>query len=227
MIERELRKKIIASSKSYPVIVLTGPKQSGKTTLVKEVFPEYKYVNLEDIDVRSYAKNDPRAFLDEYQNGAIFDEVQNVPELFSYIQGVVDKKNQEGLYILTGSQNFLLLERISQSLAGRVSIFHLLPLSMKELKNSSYSLFTLEELLFKGFYPRIYSKKLDPSEWYRNYLQTYIERDLRSMRNIHDLGIFQLFLKMCASRTGQLLDLTSIGNDCGISHNTAREWFIF
>ncbi len=225
MISRDLEEKIKKSARSYPVIAITGPRQSGKTTLVREIFGgEYKYVNLEDIDMREYAKSDPRAFLEEYQNGVIIDEAQHAPNLFSYIQVIVDETDKPGQFILTGSQNFLLHEKISQSLAGRVAIFYLLPLSLKEIKRTKHQPSAVEEVMFKGLYPRIYKKKLDPSEWYANYLRTYIERDVRLMKNIHDLGTFQIFLKMCASRTGQLLDLTSIGNDCGISHNTVRAW---
>ncbi len=224
MIPRKLEKKLKESAQSYPVIALTGPRQSGKTTLVKAIFgEEYKYVNLENIELRTYAKNDPKAFLEENKGKLIIDEAQHVPDLFSYIQVMVDENNKPGQFILTGSQNFLLLEKISQSLAGRVSIFHLLPLSLTELKQA-YTPSDLEELLFKGFYPRIYDKNLEPKEWYSNYLHTYVERDVRTLKNINDLGTFQTFLKMCAARTGQLLDLTSIGNDCGISHNTVKDW---
>ncbi|MBN1214791.1 MAG: ATP-binding protein [Candidatus Lokiarchaeota archaeon] len=224
MIPRKIEKKLKESAQSYPVIALTGPRQSGKTTLVKAIFGnDYKYVNLENIELRTYAKNDPKAFLEENKGKLIIDEAQHVPDLFSYIQVMVDENNKPGQFILTGSQNFLLLEKISQSLAGRVSIFHLLPLSLTELKQA-YIPSDLEELLFKGFYPRIYDKNLEPKEWYSNYLHTYVERDVRTLKNINDLGTFQTFLKMCAARTGQLLDLTSIGNDCGISHNTVKDW---
>ncbi|KKL49157.1 hypothetical protein LCGC14_2318330, partial [marine sediment metagenome] len=226
LIHRNLEKILKKTIKKYPVISLTGPRQSGKTTLIKKLFGnKYKYVNLENVELREYAKSDPRAFLEEYKGGLIIDEAQNVPDLFSYIQVIVDETNEPGQYILTGSQNFLLLEKITQSLAGRVAIFHLLPLSLEELKKSKYKpLSNLEKLLFTGFYPRIYDKKLDAKEWYSNYLYTYVERDIRTIKNIKDIGTFQRFLKMLAARCGQLLDLTSIGNDCGISHNTARDW---
>ena len=225
MIARDLAEKIKVAAKSYPVIALTGPRQSGKTTLVKELFNEsHKYVSLENPDLRAYAQTDPKGFLEEYKAPLIIDEAQHVPALFSYIQGIVDESKQVGQFVLTGSQNFLLLEKISQSLAGRVSIFHLLPFSLKEMKNSDYNISNLEELLFTGFYPRIYDKKLDPKEWYSNYLRTYVERDIRTLKKIQDLRTFQIFLKMCAARTGQLLDLTSIGNDCGVSHNTVKDW---
>lgn len=224
MIARELEKKLKELIKTYPVIALTGPRQSGKTTLVKKLFSKsHKYVNLENIELRNFAKNDPQAFLQDNPSPLIIDEAQYVPDLFSYIQILVDEK-KDSKFILTGSQNFLLLEKISQSLAGRVSIFHLLPLSLTELKNAHYTPPSLEDLLFSGSYPKIYDQKLEPKEWYANYIQTYAERDVRSLKNIKDLGSFQIFLKMCAARTGQLLNLNSLGNDCGISHNTAKEW---
>jgi uncharacterized protein len=226
MLKRQIEHEIKKAAASYPIIALTGPRQSGKTTLVKDIFKKgYKYVNLEEIDNRSYAKSDPRAFLAEYQDGVIIDEAQLVPELFSYIQVISDEKNTPGQFILTGSQNFLLLEQINQSLAGRVAIFHLLPFSIKELKQEKHNISSVNETLFKGFYPRIFfQKNLDPSNWYANYIKTYVEKDIRMIKNIHDLGTFQTFLKMCAARAGQLIDYTSIGNDCGITHNTAKQW---
>jgi len=225
MIKRKLAKHILRLVKSYPIISLTGPRQSGKTTLVKELFSQnYRYVSLEDLDLRLFANEDPRGFLENYQQYVIFDEVQNAPGLFSYLQGIVDRDKLPGQFILTGSQNFLLLEKISQSLAGRSAILHLLPLELNEIENAKIPLLSLEKTLIKGFYPRVYENEIISSEWYANYIKTYIERDIRQIKNVHDLGTFQLFLKMCASRTGQLLDLTSLGNDCGISHNTAKAW---
>ncbi len=224
MIKRKLAKHLLRSSKELPVVSLTGPRQSGKKTLVKELFPEYRYVSLEDLDLRSYAAEDPRGFLEEYNRFVIFDEIQNTPGLFSYIQGVVDRDKIPGQFILTGSQNFLLLEKITQSLAGRTAILHLLPLELGELKGANIPLTSFEEILFKGFYPRLYETPLTPNEWYKNYLRTYIERDIRQIKNIHDLGTFQVFLKCCASRAGQIMDMTTLGNDCGISHNTVRAW---
>jgi len=225
MIKRKLAKHLLRLAKSYPVLSLTGPRQSGKTTLVKTLFSEkYRYVSLEDLDLRQFATEDPRGFLESYREYVIFDEIQNAPALFSYLQGVVDRDNLPGQFILTGSQNFLLLEQISQSLAGRSAILHLLPLELDEIMQAEIPLCPLEETLFKGFYPRLYERAMRPHEWHVNYLKTYIERDVRQLKNVHDLGTFQRFLKMCASRTGQLLDLTSLGNDCGISHNTAKAW---
>ncbi|MCH9626999.1 MAG: hypothetical protein S4CHLAM2_06330 [Chlamydiales bacterium] len=225
MIERKLSKHLVQLAKAFPVVSLTGPRQAGKTTLVKHVFSEkYRYISLEDLDLQRFAKEDPRGFLEEYDKFVIFDEVQNTPELLSYIQGVVDRDHIPGQYILTGSQNFLLLEKISQSLAGRVGVLHLLPLEIQEIAGAKLSLPPLEQLMLKGFYPRLYEKTFVPHEWYSNYLKTYIERDIRQIKNIHDLGTFQLFLKMCAGRSGQLIDLTSLGNDCGISYQTAKAW---
>lgn len=225
MIKRQLKRKLIDLAKSYPVLALTGPRQSGKTTLVKEVFSEtHKYVNLENLDMKEFAKSDPRAFLEEYGEGTIIDEAQNAPDLFSYIQTYVDERKKAAQFILTGSQNFLLHAQISQSLAGRVAILNLLPLSISEIMDHNFIVVSLEDLLFSGFYPRVVCNKLDPTTWYANYFKTYIERDVRSMQNIQDLGTFQTFIKMCAARAGQLLDLTSLGNDCGISHTTARGW---
>lgn len=225
MIKRELANHILRLSKSFPIISITGPRQSGKTTLVRKLFQnKYRYVSLEDLDNRAYAKEDPRGFLKEYRKYIIFDEIQHIPELFSYIQGIVDEDQLPGQFILTGSQNFLLLENISQSLAGRSATLHLLPLVLDEIQKAKITLNSLEQTLIQGFYPSIYSKAFSPKDWYPNYIRTYIERDVRQIKNIQDLATFQLFLKMCASRTGQLLDLTSLGNDCGISHNTARAW---
>ncbi len=225
MIKRHLKKKIQELRTSYPVLAITGPRQSGKTTLAKELFGKtHQYVNLENLDIRDYALNDPKGFLKEYSNGVIIDEVQNAPDLFSYIQTIVDERDLPAQFILTGSQNFLLLEKISQSLAGRVALFNLLPFSIQELIDHKFELGSLEDTLFRGFYPRVISKNLDPRVWCSNYFKTYIERDIRSMKNIHDLATFQIFIKMCAARSGQILDLTSLGNDCGVSHTTAKSW---
>lgn len=207
--------------RGFPIVAITGPRQSGKSTLIKELFlKEYTYVSLEDLDMRAYAKEDPRGFLKEYNQKVILDEVQQVPELFSYLQGIVDKEDTPGQFILTGSQHFLLLEKITQSLAGRVGMLHLLPLSISEIDE----LPELEELLYRGCYPPLYTRDVSSYQWCSNYIQTYVERDLRFITKVHDLGTFQRFMKMCAARCGQLLDLTSIGNDCGISHNTVKAW---
>lgn len=224
MIKRALSGKLESLALKFPVVSVVGPRQSGKTTLVKNIFTDLEYVSLEDIDNREFALNDPRGFLSAYKKGAIIDEAQRVPELFSYLQGEVDRKDKAGRFILTGSQNFLLQENISQTLAGRVGILRLLPFSLEELKSADYKLGNAEEYIFKGFYPRIYDKKISPVDWYPNYLQTYVERDVRLIKNISNLNTFQKFIKLCAGRIGQILNLSSLGNDCGISHNTAGEW---
>ncbi len=224
MIKRTLIKKLVSSARKFPIVSVIGPRQSGKTTLVKMAFPNKPYVSLEEPDLREYATNDPRGFLSDYSNGAILDEIQRVPQLFSYIQTIADNSNKSGLFILTGSQHFLLQESISQTLAGRTAILKLLPFSLGELEHIPFSFDSYEGYLFTGFYPRIYDKRMNPRDWYLNYIQTYIERDLRLIKNINDLGTFQVFVKMCAARTGHLLNLSSLANDCGITHNTAKSW---
>lgn len=224
MIKRDIEKKIKQLAKQFPALALIGPRQSGKTTLVKSLFPRKKYVSLEDLDVRERALKDPRGFLSNYPQGAIFDEIQRVPTLFSYLQTEIDQNQKAGRFILTGSQNILLQANIAQSLAGRIALLKLLPLNFNELKKTDFKFKNYEEYLFKGSYPRLYDQKITPSDWHSNYLQTYVERDVRLIKNITDLNLFQKFIKLCASRIGQILNLTSLGNDCGINHNTARAW---
>jgi len=224
MIKRALSNKLKKLSLKFPVVSVIGPRQSGKTTLVKSIFPDKTYVNLENIDTREFALNDPRGFLATYSKGAVIDEAQRAPTLFSYLQAFVDQKPKAGLFILTGSQNILLQENISQTLAGRTAILKLLPFSFSELQNTEYEPKSAEEYIFKGSYPRIYDKKIRPQDWYPNYIQTYIERDVRLLKNISDLNTFQKFTRLCAGRTGQVLNLLSLGNDCGITHNTAKSW---
>ena len=225
-IPRTLAKKLQKASGKYPVIALVGPRQSGKTTLVKREFPDRRYVSLEDPDTHTFAQDDPRGFLVTYaKEGVIIDEAQRVPELFSYIQGIVDTQKRPGHFILTGSQNFLLHEKVSQSLAGRVAIFTLLPLSLEELADTEYLTNDYHDVVFSGMYPRLFdTPTLDPHEWHTNYIQTYIERDVRLLKHISNLGVFQHFVKLCAGRTGQLLNVSSLANDVGITHNTARSW---
>lgn len=224
MITRRMQEKLIDLAGKYPVVSVIGPRQSGKTTLVRATFPEKRYVSLEDPDTREFAQSDPRGFLTTHSDNVILDEVQRVPQLFSYIQTIVDRGQQSGQFVLTGSNNYLLQESLSQTLAGRVAILKLLPLSIEEIVNAGYQTNNYEEYIFKGLYPRIYDHLLNPEIWYANYIQTYIERDVRLIKNISDLGTFQRFIKLCAGRIGQLLNLSSLGNDCGISHNTAKSW---
>ncbi len=223
-IPRQAQGTLTAFAKQYPALVITGPRQSGKTEIAKRVFPDKPYVSLEDIDNRNFATDDPRGFLKHYTDGAIFDEVQRVPDLFSYLQGMIDKSKKSGQYILTGSQQFGLLSGVTQSLAGRVATISLLPFSYDELRQKNRAPKTLEELLFKGLYPPIYDHNYSPEIWYNNYIGTYIERDVRQLINVKDLSSFQRFVSMCAARTGQLLNLSSLANDCGITHTTARAW---
>lgn len=224
MIKRTLSKKLKRLASKFPILSIVGPRQSGKTTLVRSTFSKVDYVNLEDLDSREFALRDPRGFLSTYNKEVIIDEAQRVPELFSYIQTEADKRGKTGQFILTGSQNFLLHEKISQSLAGRVALLKLLPFSVAEMRGSKYEFSEASNYIFTGFYPRIYDKKIDPKDWYPNYIQTFVERDVRLIKNISNLNTFQKFLKLCAGRTGQILNLSSLGNDCGITHNTAKSW---
>ena len=224
MIAREISEKILELAGKFPVISLTGPRQSGKTTLIKSLCPNKDYISLEDLDILSFANEDPRRFLATYPNGAVLDEVQRVPALFSYLQGIVDNHGIVGEFILSGSQNFLLMERISQTLAGRVAILKLMPFSNREIASADFSSQSLEQRIFTGGYPRIYDKNIAPSDFFSSYIQTYVERDIRQLKSIHDLSLFSRFLKLCAARIGQLLNIASLASDCGISHFTAQSW---
>ncbi len=211
-------------AKAFPALVITGPRQSGKTTLSQAAFPEKPYVSLEDLDVREFAMTDPRGFLNQFPEGAILDEVQRTPDLFSYLQTRLDADKKMGAFVLTGSQQFGMVKGISQSLAGRVAKISLLPFSLAELQSQKKAPGKIEELLFKGLYPPIYDRKLNPHIWYNSYVETYLERDVRQLVNVRNLSAFQRFLRMCAARTGQLLNLSSLASDCGITHNTAKAW---
>jgi len=208
----------------YPVVAVTGPRQSGKTTLVRTMFVDRPYVSLEDLDERDFAVRDPRRFLARFPDGAVLDEVQRAPDLFSYLQGRVDEDGRQGLFILTGSQQFDLLSSITQTLAGRVALVPLLPFTLSELQQVEQAPDTLESLLFTGLYPPVHDRGLDPGIWYGNYIRTYIEREVRQMIQVRDLSAFQRFIRMCAARTGKLLNLSGLAADCGITHNTARAW---
>jgi len=224
MIERTIKDKILAMAQLFPVVSLTGVRQSGKSTLLKNCFPHHQYVSLEDPDIRMMAESDPRGFLLNFGFPLIIDEAQNVPVLFSYIQTIVDEHNESGMYILSGSQNFLLMENISQSLAGRAAILKMTPFSITELKGAELLTEDLNELMFTGGYPRIYDKGIPPSDYFPSYLQTYIERDVLLLKNVGKRTQFQNFLRLCAARAGQLLNLSALANDADISVPTAQTW---
>lgn len=224
MIPRQAEPLLRHLASTYPLVALTGPRQSGKTTLARQVFPAKPYASLEDPDTRELAQNDPRGFLQHYTEGAILDEVQRCPSLFSYLQGVVDTDPRPGRYVLTGSQQFGLLAGITQSLAGRIALVQLLPFTYSECYASQPAHPSLDQVLFTGLYPPIHDRQLEPRLWYNNYAQTYLERDVRQLINVRDLSTFQRFVRLCAGRIGQLLNLSSLASDCGITHNTARAW---
>ena len=221
---RIIKKEMDIYLKKYPVLVLTGPRQSGKTTFLRNQFPTYTYVNLENLDNRNYALNDPNGFLREHDRYVIFDEVQRVPELFSYIQTKVDEDKIMGQYILSGSQNFHLMRNITQSLAGRVALFKLLPFDCQEMQEAGWLDEDYAVNLQKGFYPAIYDRDIPSKAFYSNYLQTYVERDLSDLIQVKDLKQFRNFISLCAARVGQLLNLNSLANECGISQPTAKSW---
>ncbi len=239
MIKRTLSDKLLALARQFPVVSVTGPRQSGKTTLTRMVFGDYDYISLEDPDEREFAHGDPKGFLKRFTDGVILDEIQRAPTLLSYIQGIVDSDRSPGRFILTGSQQLRIMEKVSQTLAGRTAIVILLPFSLYELLGEPSSdpwkidtlpdkrkkpPFTLEKILYQGLYPRIYDKGLDAQDWLSAYYRTYVERDVRDITNIGNLETFQRFLRLCAGRSGQLLNHSSLASDCGISHTTARHW---
>jgi len=225
MIERNITPLLQRLASQYPVITLTGPRQSGKTTLAKSLFADKPYVTLEDPDMRRFASEDPRGFLAAYRQGAILDEIQRVPELSSYLQGIVDADPEPGRFILTGSHQFELMTQVSQSLAGRTAVLRLLPFTLAEVQRiKTDNAPDLAQTLLTGFYPRIHDKGLNPSQALADYFATYVERDLRQLAAVHDLQRFERFVRLCAGRTGQLLNLNSLGNDAGVSHVTARAW---
>jgi len=221
---REMSKEIKRAATEYPVITLTGPRQSGKTTLIQLCFPNKPYLNLEAPDLRLMAQKDPRQLLNQYPDGVIFDEVQQVPELLSYIQVKVDETPEvKGKFVLTGSHQFSLNAAITQSLAGRTALLHLLPFSLSELAQDHPPL-ELHQQIFQGFYPRIYQDHLDPTRTYRQYLETYLERDVRQLIQLKDLKTFQHFLKLCAGRIGQLLNQNNLATELGVSSHTIKHW---
>ena len=226
MVARQLTEQIRALVSKYPVISVTGPRQSGKTTLLRGMFPDYRYVNFEDPDTRLFFEEDPRGFLREYDRHVIFDEAQRVPTLFSYLQVKVDEDKIMGQFVISGSQNFLLLEKITQSLAGRVAIFRLLPFSHAELEANAPPLISkeVEGAIWRGGYPVLYDRNAEPGSYFQNYLETYVERDVRSILNIKDLNAFQTFLRLCAGRVGQPVNFQSLATEAGISTATVKNW---
>lgn len=224
MIEREIAGKLLFLTEKYPIVTLTGPRQSGKSTLLRNILADYRYVSLEDPDLMTFARNDPRSFIRTFADKTIIDEVQRVPALFSYLQTHTDLAGREGMYCLAGSHNFLLMESISQSLAGRTAILKLLPFSHSEMCNAKILPKTTDEEIFYGSYPRIFDKSIAPTDYYPPYIQTYLERDARTLKNIGNMTDFLRFTQLCAGRIGQLLNLSSLANDCSISVSTASAW---
>jgi hypothetical protein len=222
MISRTIEPVLLDLAQKYPIVTITGPRQSGKTTLCRKLFPHLKYANLEAPDTRRFATEDPRGFLAVHSGSVILDEIQRTPDLLSYIQTIVDLEKRPGQFILTGSQQFEVMNTISQSLAGRTALLKLLPFSLGELGQMPPS--GIDRLILTGFYPRIHDQRLNPAQALGDYLETYVERDLRQLTLVKDVSLFERFLKLCAGRTGQLLNLQSLGNDAGVSHSTARSW---
>jgi predicted AAA+ superfamily ATPase len=223
-VKRTIESSIKYYAKKYPVLAVTGPRQSGKTTMLKTMFPKYTYISLENPDLREFATTDPNGFFEYYSGNLILDEVQQTPALFSYIQTLVDASGKMGQFILSGSQNFHLMQHITQSLAGRVALFKLLPFDFTELQQAKLLPNDYEDILVKGSYPAIFDRALSSKVFYANYLQTYVEKDLKQLIDVRDLRQFRNFISLCAARSGQLVNLNSLGNECGISQPTAKAW---
>lgn len=223
-VKRTIESSIKYYAKKYPVLAVTGPRQSGKTTMLKTMFPKYTYISLENPDLREFATTDPNGFFKYYSGNLILDEVQQTPALFSYIQTLVDASGKMGQFILSGSQNFHLMQHITQSLAGRVALFKLLPFDFTELQQAKLLPNDYEDILVKGSYPAIFDRALSSKVFYANYLQTYVEKDLKQLIDVRDLRQFRNFISLCAARSGQLVNLNSLGNECGISQPTAKAW---
>ncbi|OGV56819.1 MAG: AAA family ATPase [Lentisphaerae bacterium GWF2_44_16] len=224
MIPRQIQSELALAAKEYPVVTISGPRQSGKTTLARMQFPDYSYANLESPELRRLATNDPLAFFARHPAPMIIDEVQRAPELLSYIQTISDKSKKRGQYILTGSHQLRLHEAVSQSLAGRTALLRLLPLSLEELKNNNLCNMDWNMLIYHGFMPRLYEEDIDPARFYRNYFQTYVERDVRQMINVKSLIAFESFMRLLAGRIGQIVNLHSLSSDVGVSSTTLKEW---
>lgn len=220
MLPRDLATTVARLARQFPIVAITGPRQSGKTTLARMQFPDKPYVTLEDPQERAFAEEDPRGFLARFAGGAIFDEAQRWPDLFSHLQGMVDAERIPGRFVLTGSQQFGLMAGISQSLAGRVGMTHLLPLALDEMPAQP----AVDAVLAQGAYPALHAQDIQPNDWFASYVATYVERDVRQLLRVQDLSAFQRFLRLCAGRVGQLLNLSALGEEAGINHATARAW---
>ena len=223
MIEREITPRLASLFQQYPFVTVTGPRQSGKTTLCRGAFPHLAYANLEAPDQREFASSDPRGFLSQFPEGAIIDEVQHVPDLLSYLQVIGDERGRPGLFVLTGSEQLRLSNAVSQSLAGRTALLRLLPFSLAERRQTGAS-DQVDDILYSGFYPRILAQGLEPRQALGDYFETYVERDVRRLGEVRNLTSFRTFVRLCAGRVGQLINLTSLGSDAGVSHTTAKEW---
>jgi uncharacterized protein len=224
MIPRLLQNPVKRAAKSFPIIGIVGPRQSGKTTLAKQLFPKYDYVNLEQLDTRRFASEDPHGFLNRFNNHVILDEIQRVPDLFSYLQVHVDNQKDNGQFILTGSQHFLMMQSITQTLAGRIGLFNLYPFSYEELNKEGVQEPDILAQILKGGYPRLYDQKVSPSLWLSSYIQTYLDRDVSLLSQIENISAFEKFVHLIAGRTGQLLNLSSLGSEAGVTHNTIKSW---
>ena len=224
MIERAITKHFLELLELYPIVTVTGPRQSGKTTLSRAILPDWNYVSLEDPDMRAFCKNDCKGFLETYSEHTIIDEAQRVPELFSYLQTHVDLAHKNGMYVLTGSQNMNMMESISQSLAGRTSVLKLMPFSYEEQCESKILPYGINAQIFTGGYPRIFDSHIPPEQFYKDYIELYVERDVRQLKNIGNLDSFKRFIKLCAGRIGQLLNIQNLADDCGIGATTVKSW---
>jgi len=222
MLLRSIASTLQRLAASFPVLAITGPRQSGKTTLARAQFADKPYVSLEDPSERAFAQEDPRGFLARFTQGAVFDEAQRWPDLFSYLQGMVDAERQPGRFILTGSQQFGLLAGVTQSLAGRVGMTRLLPLAANEIPAVAQGQLSLNGLMLKGGYPALHTQPIDPVDWFASYMATYVERDVRQVLNIQNLPTFQRFMRLCAGRTGQLLNISALASEAGVSAELAK-----
>lgn len=222
-IDREIKAELVDLALHYPVVMITGPRQAGKTSLARQVFPDKPYYSVENPDVRQQISSDPRAFFNSNSDGAIIDEFQRYPEILSYIQGIVDEKKQNGQFILTGSNNVSMLSKVTQSLAGRVALLKLLPFSITELGAFGKN-YSVDDYLLNGFYPRVYADNLNPTKAYRNYYETYVERDIRQILQVKDVSLFQKFMKLCAGRVGQLFNANNLATEVGVSYQTIFAW---